>query len=52
MIDNIIPYNTNAGRGAAWFSAPALGAGGRRFESSRPDYMLLIDLSVFKFLII
>jgi len=26
-----------SGRSAAWFSAPALGAGGRRFESSRPD---------------
>ena len=26
-----------SGRSAAWFSAPALGAGGRRFKSSRPD---------------
>ena len=26
-----------SGRSAVWFSAPALGAGGRRFKSSRPD---------------
>ncbi len=29
------------GSSAAWFSAPALGAGGRRFESSLPDHHLL-----------
>src|SRR4030066_1235631 len=28
----------DSGRSAAWFSAPALGAGGRRFKSSRPDH--------------
>ena len=26
-----------SGRSAAWFSAPAWGAGGRRFKSRRPD---------------
>jgi hypothetical protein len=26
------------GRSAAWLSAPASGAGGRRFKSSRPDH--------------
>ena len=27
-----------SGCGAAWFSAPALGAGGRWFESTHPDF--------------
>jgi hypothetical protein len=31
------PATSPSGRSAAWFSAPALGAGGRRFKSSRPD---------------
>ncbi len=26
-----------SGRGAAWFSVPEWGSGGRRFESGRPD---------------
>ena len=26
------------GRGSVWFRAPALGPGGRRFESSLPDH--------------
>ena len=33
----VIMFRHGTGCGAAWFSAPALGAGGRRFESAHPD---------------
>ena len=36
---------TASGRSAAWFSAPAWGAGGRRFKSRRPDIFLLLGLT-------
>jgi hypothetical protein len=34
---------SRSGRGAAWFSALALGARGRWFKSSRPDHVKTAD---------
>ncbi len=36
----MLHYPSFAGRGAARFSAPALGAGGPGFESQRPDHLV------------
>ena len=35
---NKLEFVRGSGRSAAWFSAPALGAGGRPFKSARPDH--------------
>ena len=37
LLAGFLKWFLYSGRSAVWFSAPALGAGGRRFESSRPD---------------